>query len=76
MYTSTFLRELIAELLASYGWTVDLTKQTRDGGYDIFALRKDALGVQSSWLIECKRDHSLRNVSLISAALSGDLDID
>jgi ActR/RegA family two-component response regulator len=64
--------ELVAELLASYGWKVDLTKQTRDGGYDIFAIRKDISGVESSWLIECKRYRSERKVGVdVARALYG-----
>ncbi|MBS1663376.1 MAG: pentapeptide repeat-containing protein [Bacteroidetes bacterium] len=46
--------ELVAELLSSYGWVVELTKKTRDGGYDIFAISKDISGLKSSWIIECK----------------------
>lgn len=54
--------ELVAELLANYGWQVDVTKRTRDGGYDIFAIKQDISGVASSWIIECKRyrpDHKV-----------------
>ena len=48
--------ELIAELLASFGWQVNLTAQTKDGGYDLFAISKDRIvGVETSWLIECKK---------------------
>lgn len=64
--------ELVAELLAHYGWQVDVTKQTRDGGYDIFAIRKDISGVSSSWLIECKRYRSDRKVGVeVARALYG-----
>lgn len=48
--------ELIAELLASFGWQVQLTAQARDGGYDLFAVSNDrVVGVETSWIIECKR---------------------
>lgn len=48
--------ELIAEILASYGWDVGLTPETKDGGYDIFAISKDEKAdVQTSWIIECKK---------------------
>ena len=48
--------ELVAEVLASFGWEVDLTQPTNDGGYDIFAISKDDhSGVRTSWVIECKR---------------------
>lgn len=47
--------ELVAELLASNGYEVQLTPPTGDGGYDIMAVRKDALGLDTTFLIECKR---------------------
>lgn len=47
--------ELVAEILASYGYSVQLTRTTKDGGYDIFAINKDALGLESAWLVECKK---------------------
>ena len=48
--------EIIAEILASYGWEVQLTPATKDGGYDIFAISKDIkAGVRSSWIVECKK---------------------
>ena len=47
--------ELIAEILTSYGWEVQITPPTKDGGYDIFAVSKDISGTQSSWIVECKK---------------------
>ncbi len=56
--------ELVAELLSSYGWRVSLTKATRDGGYDIFGVSRDAADVEASWLIECKRYKPERKVGV------------
>ena len=39
-YQSKTLRGTVAELLASFGWNVTLTAQSRDGGYDIFGISK------------------------------------
>ena len=48
--------EIVAEVLASFGWQVDLTPKSKDGGYDIFALSPNGkAGVETTWLIECKR---------------------
>lgn len=47
--------ELMAELLTNRGFQVELTKQTRDGGYDIIALYKVADLGTMKWLVECKR---------------------
>ena len=48
--------ELICEILAGFGWEVQLTPATRDGGYDMFAISQDLVaGVQTSWIIECKK---------------------
>ncbi len=46
---------IVAELLAGFGWEVSLTPPARDGGYDILGLSTDSSGLQTSWLVECKR---------------------
>ena len=57
--------ELIAEILASYGWDVNLTPETKDGGYDIFAISKDTkTATQTSWIIECKKYARRREVEI------------
>ena len=64
--------ELIAEILASFGWEVRLTPETRDGGYDILGICKDISGVKSSWIIECKKYSKERKVGVdIVRALYG-----
>ena len=45
--------ELVAELFGGFGYEVELTKQTRDGGRDIVAIKRGE--VQVKYLIECKR---------------------
>lgn len=45
---------LIAEIFKSYEWEVELTAQTRDGGYDIVAV-KQILPTQLRVLVEAKR---------------------
>lgn len=63
--------EIIAELLAGFGWEVDLTRLTRDGGYDIFAIRNDA-GLRSTWIVECKLYQPKNKVGIdIARALYG-----
>ena len=56
--------ELIAEILASYGWEVQLTPPMKDGGYDIFAVSKDIAGVRTSWIIECKKYREDRKIGV------------
>ena len=46
--------EMIAELLYSQGFKVELTKQTRDNGYDIIALKVED-NFPLRFLVECKR---------------------
>lgn len=68
--------ELVAEILASYGWRVELTGATRDGGYDIFAISRDSSGLQTSWLIECKKYRRDRIVGIdMVRALYGTRDL-
>ncbi|MBM4309236.1 MAG: restriction endonuclease [Deltaproteobacteria bacterium] len=45
--------ELVAELFCGFGYEVELTQQTRDGGIDIIAIRRNEMQVK--FLIECKR---------------------
>ena len=45
--------ELVAELFHGFGYEVELTKQTRDGGKDIIAIKQDEIKLK--YLIECKR---------------------
>ncbi|RDC65033.1 restriction endonuclease [Adhaeribacter pallidiroseus] len=46
--------EVIAELLNKRNFKVELTKQTRDGGYDILAIQEIG-GYPIKFLVECKR---------------------
>lgn len=46
--------EVVAELLRSQGFEVNLTKRTRDGGYDLIALTRQG-GFPLKFLVECKR---------------------
>jgi len=51
---------IIAELLASQGFGVELTQQTKDGGYDIIALSKINNDIPLKFLVECKKYDSSR----------------
>lgn len=47
--------ELVAAVFRQTGFDVELTPETRDGGIDIIAVRKDSLLGEGLHLIECKR---------------------
>lgn len=47
--------EIIASVFRQSGFVVELTPETRDGGIDIIAVRKDGLVGNGLYLIECKR---------------------
>lgn len=47
------LEEMIAELFSGFGYEVELTKQTRDGGIDIIAIKD--LEVSVKYIIQAKR---------------------
>lgn len=46
--------ELVAYLFEKMGYEVELTQQTRDGGVDIYALKKEPIG-KFLTIVECKR---------------------
>ncbi len=56
--------ELVAEMLASLGWEVELTATSKDGGYDIFGISNSKDNSKSTWLIECKRYARSRKVGI------------
>jgi len=51
--------ELIAYLMEKHGYEVELTQQSRDGGVDIFALKRDAFGSFLT-IVDCKK-YSITN---------------
>lgn len=46
--------ELVAEIFKEFGYSIELTKKTRDGGKDIIALKRREGLVEEKILIECK----------------------
>jgi restriction system protein len=46
--------EIVAQLLEHQGYRVALTPSSRDGGFDLYAARKDNFG-EFLYLVECKR---------------------
>jgi hypothetical protein len=66
--------ELVAEIFKEFGYSVELTKKTRDGGKDIIALKKRDGLVEEKILIECKHWEDKVDVkpvrSLIGVAIS------
>lgn len=57
--------EVINELLRHQGYDTELTAQTRDGGFDIIALKTIALGIPIKMLVECKRHKSKIGIDVI-----------
>jgi hypothetical protein len=46
---------IIAEILDNQGWLVELTAETHDGGYDIFAVsKKEPSSMKTGFIVECK----------------------
>ncbi len=46
--------ELVAYLMEKHGYEVELTQQSRDGGIDIFALKRDSFGSFLT-IVDCKK---------------------
>ena len=57
--------EMVAELLFRSGWTVELSPETRDGGYDIFAVRKiEGVALDTTCIVQCKRYAKQRRIGI------------
>lgn len=61
---SRLFEEVVAKLLCAKGFEVELTQQTRDGGYDIIAINRFG-GISSKMLVECKRWKRRVGISVI-----------
>lgn len=51
--SSRQFEEVVAELLSQQGYAIELTPPSGDGGFDMFAARRDGLGT-FLFLVECK----------------------
>jgi len=68
--------ELVAELLQRKGYNIILTPESKDGGFDIYAARSDALGGEFLYLVECKRYVPPHHVGIhVIRALNGVRDL-
>lgn len=47
--------QLVARVLERFGFSVELTARTRDGGVDIFAVQTNLAGIPTRYIVECKR---------------------
>lgn len=56
--------ELVATIMRDFGFEVQLTARTRDGGVDILAVQTDIAGIACQYVIECKRWAPHRPVSI------------
>jgi hypothetical protein len=55
---------IVAEIIRAAGWSVELTKQTRDGGYDIMCLQNNNAGFPLKVVVETKLYSLDRSVGL------------
>lgn len=60
--------EVVAELFEGFGYEVELTKRTRDGGRDIVAIRHSTIK-DDKYLIECKHWEGNVGVSVVRELL-------
>lgn len=52
--SSRKFEEIVAEILTRKGFRVELTPPSKDGGFDMYAARKDGMG-DFLYLVECKK---------------------
>jgi len=56
--------EVVAELLASFGWEVSLTTAAQEGAHDILAFEGNEYGLAIRVIVECKRYRTDRSVGV------------
>ena len=61
--------EIVAELFKGYGYLVELTKRTRDGGRDVIAINRKNVIIPQKYLIECKHWKDKVGVSVVRELL-------
>jgi restriction system protein len=47
--------ELVASIFRNQNYSVELTPESRDGGYDVLAVQKDSITGDKRYIVECKR---------------------
>ena len=47
--------QLVADIFAAFGYIVEETAPSRDGGFDVIAFTAEGAPIRSKYLIECKR---------------------
>ncbi len=52
--TGAEFERYLADLLRRLGWSVELTPETRDGGIDLRASKRDQVGIETNLYIQCK----------------------
>jgi len=62
------LEEIVAALFDGFGYQVELTKRTRDGGRDVIAIRHSTIK-DDKYLIECKHWDDKVGVSVVRELL-------
>jgi len=63
-FSSRDFEKLIAELLRLNGFDVELTPETRDGGFDILAIRHENFFGKLKFIVECKKYAQDRPVTI------------
>ena len=57
--------KLILEILRHYGFDVELTRHTKDGGRDIIGCTTDGLGIPTRYIVECKKYSPSNRVGVV-----------
>jgi predicted Mrr-cat superfamily restriction endonuclease len=65
--------EIVAELFDGFGYKVELTKRTRDGGRDVIAIRHSIIK-DDKYLIECKHGEDKAGVRVVRELLGVGVD--
>lgn len=71
--TGVEFERYLADLLRRLGWSVELTPESRDGGVDLRATKRDPIGIETTLFIQCKNQAGPVSVEIVRE-LSGVLE--
>jgi restriction system protein len=63
--TGAEFERYLADVLRRLDWSIELTPESRDGGIDLKATKRDQIGIETQLYIQCKNQGSPVSVEVV-----------